>query len=176
MLQVLCASIRETTEKLYQNIHKIPCPTGAKLQAGCNISSIHFFIHPSFGAFSMSDVTKGLLYMGVCVCVRVRVCACARVCVRACAYVCVRACVCPLRTLINTYCGTTLEPCAVLIQGSYFMHYNETFRDISVGIVVLPFIQMPHVHYSCLPNFQLHLDVQFCRITFVAYFTIRPYF
>jgi hypothetical protein len=69
MLQVLCASIRETTEKLYQTIHKIPRPTGAKLQAGWNISSIQFFIHPSFGAFCMSDVTKGLQY--VCVCARV---------------------------------------------------------------------------------------------------------
>lgn len=154
MLQVLCASIRETTEKLYQNIHKIPCSTGAKLQAGCNISSIHFlFTHHS--VHSQCQMWRKDCYMCVCVWTIIP---------------------CPLRTLINTYCGTTLEPCSVLIQGSYFMQCNETFHDIVVVIVVLPFIQVPHVHYNCLLNFRLQLDVQFCSIIFVAYFKIRPYF
>jgi hypothetical protein len=97
MQQVLCASIRETTEKLYQTIHKIPYPRGSKLQAGWNISSIRFYIHPYFCAFSTSDVTQVLLY--VCVRLYPRI-------------------PCSLRTLVDVYCGMQLEPCSVLIQGT----------------------------------------------------------
>ena len=81
MLQVLCASIRERTEKLYQNIHKIPCPTGAKLQAGCNISSIHFY----------SSILRCIL--NVRCDERFAVCVCVCVCVYVCMYVCVCVCV-----------------------------------------------------------------------------------
>jgi hypothetical protein len=37
------------------------------------------------------------------------------------------------------YCGETLEPCSVFVQGSYFMQCNETFRDYRSGYCGLAF-------------------------------------